>query len=158
MPGLYLGAILFSMVGMILIDGKYSLALRVAPWRTALTVVVGTVFFLAWDLVGIVTGVFVKGESPLFVGIVLAPHLPLEEVFFLLFLSYLAVVMFAVFERRSRARSRNADAAGSGAAGRTGSADAGPSASDAAGRTGSGAAGRTGSRAARRSGSEGRGA
>nr|WP_154922028.1 lycopene cyclase domain-containing protein [Microbacterium testaceum] len=142
MPGLYLGAILFSMVGMMLIDGKYSLALRVAPWRTALTVVAGAVFFLAWDLVGIVTGVFVKGESPLFVGIVLAPHLPLEEVFFLLFLSYLAVVMFAVFERRSRARTRNADATGSGDAGRTGS----------------GAAGRSGSRAARPPGSEGRGA
>lgn len=166
MPGLYLGAILFSMVGMMLIDGKYSLALRVAPWRTALTVVAGAVFFLAWDLVGIVTGVFVKGESPLFVGIVLAPHLPLEEVFFLLFLSYLAVVMFAVFERRSRARSRNADATGSGSGGRTGSGDAGrsgfraarPSDSDAAGRADSGAAGRSGSRAARRSGSEGRGA
>ena len=166
MPGLYLGAILFSMVGMMLIDGKYSLALRVAPWRTALTVVAGAVFFLAWDLVGIVTGVFVKGESPLFVGIVLAPHLPLEEVFFLLFLSYLAVVMFAVFERRSRAKSRNADATGSGAAGRTGSGDGGrsglraarPSGSEAAGRTDSGAAGRTDSRAARRSGSEGRGA
>jgi hypothetical protein len=50
--------------------------------------------------------VFVKGESPLFVGVMLAPHLPLEEVFFLLFLSYLAVVMFAVFERRAAARKR----------------------------------------------------
>jgi len=110
MPGIYLGAILFSLVGMMLIDWKWSLALRVAPRRTVLAVLGGTVFFLAWDLVGIITGVFVKGESPLFVGIVLAPHLPLEEVFFLLFLSYLAVVMFAVFERRSRARARRADA------------------------------------------------
>lgn len=106
MPGLYLGAILFSLVGMMLIDLKYSLALRVAPVRTTVTVLLGTVFFLAWDLVGIVTGVFLKGESPLFVGVMLAPHLPLEEVFFLLFLSYLAVVMFAVFERRARSRSR----------------------------------------------------
>ncbi|MDQ1178249.1 lycopene cyclase domain-containing protein [Microbacterium sp. SORGH_AS_0421] len=105
MPGIYLGAILFSLTGMMLIDWKYSLALRVAPWRTALAVVAGTVFFLAWDLVGIMTGVFVKGESPLFVGIVLAPHLPLEEVFFLLFLSYLTVVMFAVFGRAASRRS-----------------------------------------------------
>lgn len=121
MPGIYLGAILFSAVGMMLIDWRYSLALRVAPWRTVLTVLAGTAFFLVWDVVGILTGVFVKGESPLFVGIVLAPHLPLEEVFFLLFLSYLAVVMFAVFERRARARSRNPDATGSGAAGRSNS-------------------------------------
>ncbi|MFJ4039207.1 lycopene cyclase domain-containing protein [Microbacterium sp. NPDC090007] len=112
MPGIYLGAILFSLVGMGLIDGKYSLALRVAPVRTVIAVLVGTAFFLAWDVVGIVTGVFVKGESPLFVGVMLAPHLPLEEVFFLLFLSYLTVVMFAVFERRAAARSR---AAGPGA-------------------------------------------
>lgn len=104
MPGIYLGAIVFSLIGMMLIDVKYALALRVAPVRTVVAVLIGTAFFLAWDLVGIVTGVFVKGESPLFVGVVLAPHLPLEEVFFLLFLSYLSVVMFAVFERRARAR------------------------------------------------------
>ncbi|MCM3503417.1 lycopene cyclase domain-containing protein [Microbacterium sp. P26] len=118
MPGIYLGAILFSLIGMMLIDGKYSLALRVAPLRTALAVLGGTVFFLAWDLVGIATGVFVKGESPLFVGVMLAPHLPLEELFFLLFLSYLAIVMFAVFERRSAARSAAAasDARGSSSA------------------------------------------
>ncbi len=106
MPGIYLGAILFSLIGMGLIDWKYSLALRVSPVRTTIAVLVGTAFFLAWDIVGIVTGVFVKGESPLFVGVMLAPHLPLEEVFFLLFLSYLAVVMFAVFERRAASRER----------------------------------------------------
>lgn len=118
MPGIYLGAILFSLIGMMLIDGKYSLALRVAPWRTVATVLAGTAFFLAWDLVGIATGVFVKGESPLFVGVMLAPHLPLEEVFFLLFLSYLTVVMFAVFERRARARgaARHAEVASTDAA------------------------------------------
>ena len=111
MPGIYLGAILFSLIGMMLIDGKYSLALRVAPLRTTMAVLGGTAFFLAWDLVGIATGVFVKGESPLFVGVMLAPHLPLEELFFLLFLSYLAVVMFAVFERRAAARSRRTETA-----------------------------------------------
>lgn len=114
MPGIYLGAILFSLIGMMLIDVKYSLALRVAPLRTTSAVLGGTVFFLAWDLVGIATGVFVKGESPLFVGVMLAPHLPLEEVFFLLFLSYLGTVLFAVFERRSAARARNLPPQGAG--------------------------------------------
>jgi len=105
-PGIYLGAILFSLAGMIAIDLKFSLALRVAPVRTTVAVLIGTAFFLAWDAVGIVTGVFVKGDSPLFVGVELAPHLPLEEVFFLLFLSYLSIVMYAVFQRRARARER----------------------------------------------------
>jgi lycopene cyclase domain-containing protein len=55
----------------------------------------GTLFFLAWDAVGIATGVFVKGDSPLLLGIDLAPHLPLEEPFFLAFLSYLGLVTWA---------------------------------------------------------------
>lgn len=104
MPGIYLGAILFSLAGMIAIDLKYGLALRTAPGRTALAVGLGTAFFLAWDAVGILTGVFVKGDSPLFVGVDLAPHLPLEELFFLLFLSYLALVLWTVFERARRKR------------------------------------------------------
>lgn len=99
MPGIYLGAILFSLAGMIAIDLKVGLALRTAPGRTALAVVLGTLFFLAWDAVGILSGIFVKGDSPLFVGIDVAPHLPLEEVFFLLFLSYLAIVFWTIFER-----------------------------------------------------------
>ena len=48
-----------------------------------------------WDAVGIATGVFVKGDSPIFVGILLAPELPLEEPFFLAFLCYLAVVLWS---------------------------------------------------------------
>nr|WP_274604678.1 lycopene cyclase domain-containing protein [Microbacterium sp. CFBP 8794] len=103
-----MGAILFSFAGMIAIDLKFGLALRVAPARTSAAVLLSTAFFLVWDVVGIVTGVFVKGESPLFIGVTLAPHLPLEEVFFLLFLSYLSIVMFAVFERRA-ARRRGLD-------------------------------------------------
>lgn len=99
MPGIYLGAILFSLAGMIAIDWKFGLALRTAPRRTVFAVGLGTVFFLAWDAVGILTGVFVKGDSPLFVGLDLAPHLPVEEVFFLIFLSYLAVVLWTVFDR-----------------------------------------------------------
>ncbi|MEX0151246.1 MULTISPECIES: lycopene cyclase domain-containing protein [Microbacterium] len=110
MPGIYLGAILFSLAGMIAIDLKFGLALRTAPWRTTGAVLLGACFFLLWDAVGILTGVFVKGDSPLFVGVDVAPHLPLEEVFFLVFLSYLAVVLWSVFHRRrSAAAPRHAD-------------------------------------------------
>lgn len=113
MPGIYLGAILFSLAGMIAIDIKYRLPLRTAPGRTVLAVALGTAFFLAWDVVGIVTGVFVKGDSPLFVGIDLAPHLPLEEIFFLIFLSYLTIVLWSVFDRRAGNRDASASAADS---------------------------------------------
>ena len=56
---------------------------------------IGTAFFLLWDAVGITTGVFLKGDSSLFTGIDLAPELPLEELFFLAFLCYLGLVVWA---------------------------------------------------------------
>ncbi|MFE1644725.1 lycopene cyclase domain-containing protein [Microbacterium sp. P01] len=99
MPGLYLLAILVSAAGIAAIDARGRLAAWRAPGRTALVVVIGTAFFLVWDAVGIATGVFVKGGSPLLVGIDLAPQLPIEEPFFLAFLCYLAIVVWAGVQR-----------------------------------------------------------
>lgn len=94
-PGLYLAAILVSAAGVLLIDRRWRLAAWPAPGRTALAVGIGTAFFLAWDAVGIATGVFVKGDSALLLGVDLAPHLPLEEPVFLAFLCYLALVAWS---------------------------------------------------------------
>lgn len=99
MPGLYLAAILVSAAGVALLDRRWRLAAWAAPGRTAAAVAIGTAFFLAWDAVGIATGVFVKGDSTLLLGIDLAPHLPLEEPFFLAFLAYLALVAWSGAER-----------------------------------------------------------
>jgi len=94
-PGLYLAAILASALGVLLLDRRWRLAAWAAPGRTLAAVGIGTAFFLIWDAAGIAAGVFVKGDSPLLVGIDLAPHLPLEEPIFLAFLSYLALVAWA---------------------------------------------------------------
>ncbi|WP_137845095.1 lycopene cyclase domain-containing protein [Microbacterium sp. 2FI] len=111
MPGAYLVAILASAVGVALIDARWRLALWRSPARTAIALGIGTLFFLAWDAVGIATGVFVKGDSALLLGIDLAPELPLEEPFFLAFLSYLALVVTAAMGRLLAARGRaDADA------------------------------------------------
>jgi lycopene cyclase domain-containing protein len=98
-PGLYLAAILVSAAGVAAADLRWRLALPQAPGRTVLVTAMGTVFFLAWDAVGIATGVFLKGDSPLLIGIDLAPHLPVEEPVFLAFLSYLTLVLQAAGER-----------------------------------------------------------
>ena len=95
MPGLYLAAILVSAAGVALLDRRRRLAAWRAPGRTAAAVGIGTAFFLAWDAVGIAAGVFVKGDSTLLIGLDLAPHLPIEEPFFLAFLCYLALVVHA---------------------------------------------------------------
>lgn len=104
MPGIYLLAILISAGGIAAIDARWKLAAWKAPWRTAAAVAIGVVFFLAWDAVGILTGVFLKGDSTLFTGIDLAPELPLEELFFLAFLCYLGLVVWAAALRALDAR------------------------------------------------------
>lgn len=103
MPGLYLVAILVSAAGIAALDARFRLAFWHRPRRTAVAVVAGTALLLAWDLVGIAAGVFVKGDSPLLLGIDLAPHLPLEEPFFLAFLCQLAITAWAAAERRGAA-------------------------------------------------------
>ena len=113
MPGTYLAAIFLSAAGVAAIDARWRLAAWRAPGRTAAAVGIGTAFLLAWDAVGIATGVFVKGASPLLLGIDIAPQLPLEEPFFLAFLSYLALVVWAG-AARLLSRSARSDA-GSGA-------------------------------------------
>lgn len=117
MPGLYLLAILVSTAGMALIDRRFRLAFWVARGRTLATVAIGVAFFLAWDAAGIISGVFVKGDSPLYTGIVLAPELPVEEVFFLAFLCYLALVCAAagmrVLARRDAPEARASETEGS---------------------------------------------
>jgi lycopene cyclase domain-containing protein len=104
-PGIYLLAILISTAGIAVIDARWKLAAFRSPGRTAAAVAIGVVFFLAWDAVGITTGVFLKGDSPLYTGVDLAPELPLEELFFLVFLCYLGLVVWAaalrLLERRS---------------------------------------------------------
>ncbi|MFG6445293.1 lycopene cyclase domain-containing protein [Microbacterium sp. P06] len=111
MPGLYLLAILLSFAGIAALDARWRLVAHAAPVRTLVAVALGTAFFVAWDLAGIATGVFVKGDSPIFVGIMLAPHLPLEEPVFLAFLCYLALVAWAGAERMLQRRARRAEAA-----------------------------------------------
>lgn len=86
-------------MGIALIDVRLRLVAPLAPWRTAAAVGIGTVFFLVWDIAGIALGIFVKGDSPAFVGIDLAPHLPLEEPVFLAFLCYLTLVLWAGADR-----------------------------------------------------------
>ena len=110
MPGLYLLALLISFAGIAVLDLRWRLAFPVAPGRTAAAVAIGTAFFLIWDAVGIASGVFVKGETPLLVGLDLAPHLPLEEPVFLAFLSYLALVVWAAALRVAARTSRSRDA------------------------------------------------
>ena len=99
MTGGYALALLVSIAGVMACDLRWKLALRVHTRRTLALVGIGTVFLLAWDAVGISTGVFIRGEGPWSLGWDLAPQMPVEEPIFLLFLSYLTVVLWQAAQR-----------------------------------------------------------
>lgn len=90
----YLAAILVSGACVLLVDRRYRLFVFDRPRRAAAVVAAGTVFFLAWDLVGIHQGLFLLGDGAVLSGVVLAPELPIEELFFLAFLSLLTMVIY----------------------------------------------------------------
>ncbi|MBO9705282.1 MAG: lycopene cyclase domain-containing protein [Arthrobacter sp.] len=95
----YLIALLVSAAGMAVLDRRWRLVLWRAPRSAALVVLLGTVFFLVWDVVAIGLGIFRHGDSAHMTGVLLAPELPLEEPVFLAFLCYTALVLFAGAER-----------------------------------------------------------
>lgn len=99
-PYLYLIALIGSIVGLGLIDFRHDLALKRYPLPTLLSIGIGVLVFLVWDLVGIHFGIFFRGDAEHLTGITLAPELPLEEVFFLILLSYNALLAYQFFAKR----------------------------------------------------------
>ena len=91
---IYLGALLVSLAGMVVLDLRFRLFFAVAPVRAAIVLAIGIAFFLAWDLAGIGAGVFFRGNPGLLSGVLIAPELPLEEVFFLALLCYLTMNLY----------------------------------------------------------------
>ena len=112
---LYLSALLVSIAGMIVLDLRFKLFFAIAPLRAAIVMIVGVAFFLAWDVAGISLGIFFRGNPGLLTGILLAPELPLEELFFLTLLCYNTMNVYGFLSRwlRSAPRSGPRIAAGS---------------------------------------------
>ena len=96
----YLGALLVSLAGMVVLDLRFRLFFAVTPVRAAIVLVVGIAFFLVWDLAGIGAGIFFRGNPGLLTGVLIAPELPLEEVFFLALLCYLTMNAYGWLTRR----------------------------------------------------------
>ncbi|MBB2974754.1 lycopene cyclase domain-containing protein [Microbacterium endophyticum] len=105
MPGIYLGALLVSFAGVAVLDARFRLVFASAPIRTVATTLIAVGFFLLWDAAGILNEIFLKGDSQLFIGIDLAPDLPLEEPIFLAFLCYLSLVIWSAIMRALNRRS-----------------------------------------------------
>ncbi|NBQ97190.1 MAG: lycopene cyclase domain-containing protein [Microbacteriaceae bacterium] len=57
------------------------------------------IYFLLWDGAGIALGIFFRGETSHLTGILVAPELPLEELFFLFLLNYTTLTIFIAVKR-----------------------------------------------------------
>jgi len=90
----YLIALVISLVGLFAIDWRQKLAFFADVRRTISVLIVALIFFVLWDLAGVWFGIFSSGHSAWMLGVYLAPQFPLEEVFFLLLLNYLALLIF----------------------------------------------------------------
>lgn len=96
---LYLVALLISITGMVVLDLRFKLFFALAPVRAAIVMAVGVAFFLVWDVAGITLGIFFRGNPDLLTGLLLAPELPLEELFFLILLCYNTMNAYGFFSR-----------------------------------------------------------
>lgn len=96
----YLSFLLISILGLGAIDYRHRLALWVAPLPALFTLAISVAFFLVWDVVGIANGVFFRGDAPHLTGILIAPELPIEEVFFLVLLSYTTLIFYTALTKR----------------------------------------------------------
>jgi len=106
MTFLYLGALLVSMVCVGLIDRRWRLFVFAAPLRATLVIAAGTALMLAWDVAGIAAGIFFREPNTISTGILIAPHLPLEEPVFLVFLCQVVMVAYTGALRLITARER----------------------------------------------------
>lgn len=104
MSGLYLGGLLFALLGMVVLDLRFRLFFWRSPRRAAAVLALGIVFFLAWDAAGVSLGIFFRGNLALLTGVQLAPEIPLEELFFLTLLCYLTMNSYGALTRRSSSR------------------------------------------------------
>ncbi|CAB4545377.1 unannotated protein [freshwater metagenome] len=99
---IYLFVLLISILGLVGIDHRNNLALFRSPLPTVISVSISVVIFLIWDIVGIALGIFFRGSTPFLSGLLLGPELPLEELFFLILLSYNTLLAYQFFALRSK--------------------------------------------------------
>lgn len=96
----YLGLLLFSLIGLTLIDFKFKLAFFSNPKRSAVAIAIPFALFVFWDLAGIASGIFFRGNADHLVGFELFPEFPIEELFFLGVLCYTTLIITSALGKK----------------------------------------------------------
>jgi len=95
----YLAGLIFSIIGLGLFDWRFKLGFSTNKKAALLATLLPLIFFLLWDGAGIALGIFFRGETSHLTGLLIAPELPLEELFFLFLLNYTTLTIFIAIKR-----------------------------------------------------------
>ena len=95
----YLGTLLVALACMALMDHRWRLVLWSDLRRGLAVLAVGEVLFLVWDLLAVYLGFYRRGGAALMTGVQIAPDIPVEEAFFVLFLCYSTLVLHRLLVR-----------------------------------------------------------
>ena len=95
----YLAGLIFSIIGLGLFDWRFKLGFSTNKKAATLATLLPLIFFLLWDGAGIALGIFFRGETSHLTGILVAPELPIEELFFLFLLNYTTLTIFITVKR-----------------------------------------------------------
>lgn len=97
---LYLIGLIVAISCLVLIDYRYTLAFFYDRRRTAMTLMTAIGLFVIWDILGITLGIFFHGGSPFSLPFRLLPEFPIEELFFLLLLTYVTLIVYRFIEQQ----------------------------------------------------------
>lgn len=101
MKGLYLLTLLISVIGLAIIDRKYKLAYYYKPRQTLIVLMLTVTCFIAWDIAGIAGDIFFIGNTNVLIGWRVS-QFPIEELLFLILLSYNCLLIYIYFTRRAK--------------------------------------------------------
>ena len=100
MQWIYLAALVATIGCLVLLDRRFSLAFFHNWRRSAMTLAVAVWLFIVWDIFGIKLGIFLKGSSPYMLPYEIVPEFPIEEVLFLIVLTYSALLLYRFVQAR----------------------------------------------------------
>jgi lycopene cyclase domain-containing protein len=106
----YLSTLVLALACVGLVDRRWRLVLWFDLRRGVAVVAAGAVFFLGWDLLALHQGFYRRGDGEVTTGMQISRDLPVEEVFFVLFLSYLTLVLHRLVDRLGSNRQRAEEA------------------------------------------------
>lgn len=102
----YLVSLVLVIACLVLVDWRFKLAFFYRAGRTAQTLAIAVWLFITWDILGIALDIFSHGDSIYALPYRIVPEFPIEELFFLFLLTYVALLLYRFFSKRSEVKKK----------------------------------------------------